>query len=497
MLKVLLPIALIALIISSHPGSMDYGILMMGYTDTKFLPFLDNGLLKLQLGEKLWIRAVGGDVEFILRSPKGSEEAYKLSAGESKLLKKFSDEHDVGNWTLEIVNRGSMHLLVKNPENEPLTIRYRFGRSDLVAELDGSPNAVFVGVEGLERYLLVAGGNNKLNLSTLLERTLADHLTGELIVDILMEDYIIYSGFLEGSTYQVEIEPLTSRITGKIVNETFHVNIPSLHEVGTGGIIPLRPGKAVLRIWLNETNSFSKPAYILDKRFTQFVGTKADRIAPVTLSNVLNHPLRILKASDEYIKAVELTLPIALIRVQDLHGSPLTNISILADNPLSIVNDAAYVLLRKIESIPALPRNPVRTLIKVYVNGFEAKSLTMDLMDGMIYNVTLNLNRLTVEINPQDGELPKDLNLMINGTSFKHENGLCSYLLPPGEYLIEAKASGLGGSVRINLSGDSTVKLRLRKITSLEDALKISAALELVCVFFLACMNYKRHKRNP
>jgi hypothetical protein len=96
-----------------------------------------------------------------------------------------------------------------------------------------------------------------------------------------------------------------------------------------------------------------------------------------------------------------------------------------------------------------------------------------------------------VEIVPQDGELPKDLELRINGAVFKHENSTCSYLLPPGEYVIEAMAPGLKGSAKVNLSEDSKVKVILKWIMRLENALRVSAVAELACIFILAYMSYK------
>jgi len=158
---------------------------------------------------------------------------------------------------------------------------------------------------------------------------------------------------------------------------------------------------------------------------------------------------------------------------------------------VSIIDNTAYMLLRRNESIPAPPSPPLKAPVRVYVNGFETSSITINLMSGKAYNLTISLRRLIVEIIPWDDELPKGLELRINGTIFNHENGTCSYLLPPGEYLIEATAPGLRGSVSVNLSEDSRVKIILRKVTRLEDALKISAIAELACVLMLAYINYR------
>jgi hypothetical protein len=149
------------------------------------------------------------------------------------------------------------------------------------------------------------------------------------------------------------------------------------------------------------------------------------------------------------------------------------------------------MLLRQDESIPAPPIFPLKIPVRVYVNGFEASSPIVSLVRGGAYDLTISLRRLTIEIVSQDGELPKNLELRINGTTFKHENGTCSYLLPPGRYTIEATAPGLRGSTIVGLSEDSKVKIVLEKVIRLEDVLKISAIAELICVPVLALMNYK------
>ena len=493
MLRMLLLMILIALaLLPTCLGlTMDEKGLMVGYTSTNLLPFLENGSLEFQLGEELWARAVGGEVEVVLRSPNGLENIYRIGAGEPTLLKVFSEESDAGIWTLETVNDGSVHIIVKDPEKNPSYVRYRISEKYLVAEIDGSPNAVFIDVEGLGRYPLIAGEDNWLNLSILLGENLGTKLGKEIIVDILSENSIIYEGSLKGSAYRLELEPLMARTTARVEGTLLHIHLPAMHEPDTGGVIPLRPGKAIIRIWLNETYAISRPAYILDRRFIDLVEMPVDRIIFIPLSDALNRSIKAVRANVGEAEVLELTPPLALLRIQDQHGNQVTNASIIASVPVSIVNNTAYMLLRRNESIPAPPSPPLKAPVRVYVNGFEASTITISLMIGKAYNVIISLRRLIVEIVPWNGELPKGLELRINGTIFKHENGTCTYLLPPGEYLIEAIAPGLRGSANVNLFEDSKVKIILRKVTRLEDALKISAIAELACVLMLAYINYR------
>lgn len=200
MFRILLPIILVMFtLIPAYPSlTMDERGLMVGYTGTSPLPFLENGTLEFQLGERLWARAVGGEVEVILRSPGGLEDIHRLRPGELTLLKTFSEESDVGVWTLEVVDDGLMYLVVRDPGKAPLYVRYRIGEKYFSAQLDGPPDAVFIGVEDAGRYLLIAGEDNWLNLSALLGEQLGASLRGEVMVDILSDGSIIYEGSLGG-----------------------------------------------------------------------------------------------------------------------------------------------------------------------------------------------------------------------------------------------------------------------------------------------------------
>ncbi|MCX8187883.1 MAG: hypothetical protein N3F65_04655 [Nitrososphaeria archaeon] len=494
MLKALLITMLITLIASVPSSATADRGLILGYTNNVFLPFLSNSTLEFQLGEELWARAIGAGAEVILRSPKGLEEVHELHAGELKLLKKFERESDIGRWSLELVNEGVMHLVVMNPEAEPLMIRYDMSGSNVLMRLEGSPNAVFIDEEGLDRLLLIAGEANKLNSSHVLGENITDDYWGEVVLEVLSENQIPYEGSLDDVSYHVEYDPLIMKAVTKLENGSFYVNIPGIHEVGVGGLLPLRVGGAVLRMWLNESHRIIKQVYIVDDRFAEFGGIMADRMVSIPLIHVLNKSIKVLGAFDDEIEIIELTIPIAQIMVLDTCGNPLTNASIVANNPIKMLNGTAYILLRDEEDLPAFLNYSITSPIVVYVNGFRADSFEMDLRSGGTYNITLMLNRLTVRVLPPGNELPKDLILTINGTSFKHENGSCSYLLPPNDYLIEAKARGFLGTAKINLSRDLTVELKLQKTMSLEDFLKISAAIELAFLALLAYLNYRSMK---
>ena len=81
--RILLPMILIALaLLPTCLGlTIDEKGLMVGYTSTNLLPFLENGSLEFQLGVELWARAVGGEVKVILRSPKGLESIHRVGTG--------------------------------------------------------------------------------------------------------------------------------------------------------------------------------------------------------------------------------------------------------------------------------------------------------------------------------------------------------------------------------------------------------------------------------
>jgi len=494
---------ILLLILFSHSSLIGEDGLMIGYSNLKLLPFLDGGVLEFQLGESLWVRSMS-EAELILRSPNGLNELYRLREGELKLIKTFKERSEIGNWTLKTRDNRSMRLIVKDPTSAPPTIRYDLHGLNLVAELKGSPNAVFIGLEGLRRYLLVAGRINRLNLNasememanilflTTIDGDLIVSFYKELVADLILEDKLIYKGILGGADYRVEIEPLVARTVSRMDEESFKVEIPKLHEIGAGGVIPLRVGEAVLRLWINETKSITQPIYVLGETFENFSGMIVDRRISIHLSNAMNRSLRILGMIGEEVRVIELKPPLALLRIRDLDERPLTNITIVAEGkPAKVINDTAYILLRTGEEIPPSSRDPIETSVKVYVNGFEAYSSRMYLGDGEAQDLPLRLHRITIEIQAPSEEILEDLILKVDGKIFEHEDGKCSYLLPPGDYLIEVKAPGYEGSMKISLPEDSRVGIKLRRVMTLDDLLKISAAIELACIVALLYMNLK------
>ncbi|MEM4498234.1 MAG: hypothetical protein QW692_05360, partial [Nitrososphaerota archaeon] len=380
---------------------------MVGYSDFKYLPFLSNGSLEFQPGEGLWVKTVGRDTTLILRSPDGLHEVHMLRPGESKLLKTFSGESDVGDWVLEIADGESMILIVRDPDDEPLTISYSISGSNLVARLRGSPSAIFMDTNKGERFILIAGWSNRLNADLLFGGDFEGDLPAEIIIDVLLKEDLIYEGYLEGIPYRGRFEPIVARVKAQMINGSYHVHLPEIHEVGANGIMPLRLGEAILRLWLNESCSLMRPVYILDRRFREFAGTNADRVVTIPLSNILNQSLRILRADDRGLEFIDLNPPVALVRILGSRATPLTNISMMASSPAAVINGTAYILLSESEDVPAYPRSSVRTSIKIYVNGFLAESHDVNLLRGGIYNLSLNLKRLTLEIIPPDKEVLK------------------------------------------------------------------------------------------
>ena len=492
MLRIMCLTILILLIFLLNLNFTHAETLMLGYSNQTFLPFLDNSSLDFQLGEELWVKAIGDNMRLILRSPSGIKEVYVINADKPILLKKFGNKSDKGIWYLESANNRSMKLIVRDPDALSPVIRYGLAGSNFLVQINGPPSVILINAEGLGRHLLIAGETNRLelNVSSFAKEYGGSGFPSMVMIDALSENSIVYRGLLEGSTYKVNIEPLGAKVAAEVHMGSLYFNLPSLHEVGAGGFIPIRPGEASLRIWLNETHSIIVPAYILDSRFNQFAGALVDRIARIPL-NDLNRSLEVLTFSEERVDVIKLTPPVALIRPLDPHGNLLTNVSIVAENPTIVINGTAYILLRRSESIPPSQSRHLNTLIKVYVNGFEADSLLMNLENSKAYNITLNLKRLTLEVEYPSNKLLEGLRLTINGTSFAHDDGKCSYLLPPGEYVIIAKAGEYEGSAKMNLLNDSTIKLKLRRIMQLEDVLKITAAAELLSILVLLYVNYR------
>lgn len=456
---------------------------MVGYTGFYMLPLLDGGALDFEVGEALWIMAPNPPAKVYLESPGGITLIYNLDSRQPQLLRIFSEE-DVGEWMLVSESGERLLLKVRDPWRMGVKALYTFSGESLAVSLAGSSRAVLLSRES-ERVLLIAGVRQSLRLGNLTK--------GKLIVDLLYPGSFLYEGVTRESNYTLRAEPLAGRVVGTVESGLLTIELPRLHEVGAGGVLPLREGSATLRLTSNETVE-EFPAYILDEVFEGFAGESCDREVTIPVEAALNSSLKILLPDSEKAQVLTLRPPLAAARFHDpLHGIYVGNLTIEATRLQTIVvNETAYFLLQDLEEI--YPKHPTRPRIgdddiTIYVNGFRAASMKIALREGEVSAADLNLRLLRVKVLDPDNKPAENVRLKINGKIFYLKSGHGGYLLPPGDYKVKAFSGELRAEADVKLEDDVKLVLRLSRPPRLEEILRLTAAAQLISLLILLLLN--------
>ena len=343
-----------------------------------------------------------------------------------------------------------------------------------MAKIVNGSEAVFLNPPDSKMTLIIAGTRNDIRLNY----SIPD---GEYAADIMYPRKFIYQGLLDGASYRFESESIVGRILIKIKGGNASLTLPELHSVGAGGLLPLRIGGAFMKLRLNETESIYSPIYILDRRFEGFMGRSVSRSMVVPLRDLSDFSISILLTADGEVRVIELKPPISIMRFYDPSHGALNNLTINVGGMLSTtLGDTSYILLKRIESLPRKSLHPVQGVVDIFVNGFKVGVIAVSLKAGEVEKIPIKLHKLSITLVDQGGEVLKDGKLWINEIPMKVVDGRCSYLLPSGTYRLRAEAPGLRGSIMIQLSSDTSVRLRLHRVYDVNELLRLITFAEAV-----------------
>jgi len=460
--------------------------LMVGYTGFYMLPLLDGGTLEFEVGEPLWVMAPNPPTKVYLESPEGVILTYSLNSSRPQLLRIFSEE-DAGGWTLISENGDRLHLEVRDPERMGVKALYSLSPTSLTISLTGSSRAAILS-QSSERILLIAGVEQTVRLGNLTD--------GELVIDLFYPESFLYEGVAEGSNYTLHAEALVGRLVGKVRQGLLTLELPRLHEVGAGGVLPLREGSASLRVTSNETVG-KFPVYVLNKAFEDFAGKPVDRKAVIHLEEALDSSLSVLLPNPENPEETQTLIlrpPLAAARFYDpLHGVYVGNLTIETTRLQAVaVNETAYFLLRDVDEL--YPKHSKKPRIgdddiTVYVNGFRAASMKIALRQGEVTSSKLDLKLLRIKVLSPDNRPAENVKLRINGRIFGLKSGCGGFLLPSGDYRVKAFSGGLRAESHVKLENDAELTLRLSRPLRLEEILRFTAAAQLLGLLILILLN--------
>ncbi len=476
--------AILALLIFSltlHPipaSSNPPNILLVGYSGFYLLPFLDGAALDFEPSESLWILATASETYIKLTSPKGEVISRVVKPGKPVVVKEFAETDPEGEWVLESPLHGRMRIILHKPGGEAW-ISYRFLGRNMISSIEGDGEQVFPSDEG--RILIISGISQSIPVK------------GEAF-ELLYPKKLTLWGNIMLSNYTLNVEPLAARIIGERVDaDHVVINVPRIHEVGPGGVLPVRIGEAILRD--SEGNEIN--VYILDERFKNFTGLKVSRILRILIPESIASYIPIIMPdpkSPEKIVSFQINPPVSAIRLT-YNGNPISNITVDSEDIQSkVINSTVYFILKERERIgEAIRRGNIvgSAVITVKINGFQAMSRIIGLRSGEVQELELTLRKMDIVVIAPDDLQPS---LRINGRPMSLESNKASYLLPPGEYLLEAFADGYYSSVEVSLQDDVKVVLELFRRPGLNDYLRFAAAVQFSVLILLSVLHYRMRK---
>lgn len=465
-------------------------VITLGYSSSSQLPFLENATLRIQPGETLWMTS-SHETTIRVRSPNGTETLLRLEGGNPTPVKQFKEDDSPGEWIIIDQEGRTMKIIFqKSKENRKLI--YDIVGSYLLVRTFTPTSTLILNPSGINpMYLLVAGttqsirlkGNDSVKLQEILENASAANRAIKAKLSYL--EKFKYAGWIGNTSYEIQIEPIVGEIPLSFKDATLFLQLPTLHEVGYRGILPLRSGEAILEI-RRENKTLQLPVYITDQRFKNYQGVQVGTISRIPIKSCNDIWIEVIYATNSSAEFVRVKPPLTMINLFDQHGKRIKNVTVkTAKGSATVINGTIYILAEKATD-PLTESKPAKEHIRVYVNGFKALELEVQPYKNMCIIRTIRLRRLTINLLDQESKPLEGATLSINSTLIRSILGRTTYELPSGVYNIEVKYGWFWISHKIELNRDVELTLRFRKALSLQEALILLAVIETILMAVLA-----------
>jgi hypothetical protein len=500
---VLLIITILLPYVASMDSQEDMASIIVGYSKSYMFPLLDGGRLYFEKGEELWAMTLDKPAVLTLTSPTGIATQYYLEPFKQTLIKLFTEDDEEGQWILSSESYSlTIELSSKKKLEDGTRLNYRISREKLTIETANKDQDVFIIDVEDGGFLTPARIEVDINLPNL--RGENEQIYASVVMDLVYPGEFSYSGKLFDRPYSITMEPLAARIIGKLRRDTLTLVIPGLHEVGAGGVIPVREGEALLKIryvsaeqdkfslkTLNYTSRLEQvKVYIVDGIFNEWAGRSVAKSFSIDIEDALNKTIRVIARSGGGVTISYALIPLAsIIFYEPRLNKIIENISMIVEgHQATIVNGRGYILLSDSESaLPILVSEDSTELqLHAFINNFKIYDGKVKVSRGETYFIPIELRSLKVNIFFPNGTPVYGGVLRVNGSRMDIINGSASYLLPVGRYLIEFNSNEWFGRATIDLLEDTTLRINLTRYPRILDALKTIAGLESITLTFLS-----------
>ena len=431
----------------------------VGYGENIMTPVLHGANMPFYEGEELWIMSAE-NARLRLTSPNGFVYT-ALATAEPQMLKRFGDTDVNGDWLLEQVSPigGVLSMTIELESyatNGNAWLLFNFEEKNFSANIDRKSQslAAFISTSGFPA--VTPRGLVSINLGT--------EYSGPVNVKIFSTEEQVVEGYSGSTKIRVEVPSLVANFSlwalGGLVDGFL---LPNIHEVGSGGMFPLRYGP--IAVYLEPDETWGSAISPVRSEFYVFPFNPG---SDLLLSSKIELPIEETDLKELEVVLANSTVvgfwpPVAKVHVFDEKHNRYLNskeFSLEIGNAQIWYGDDSTHVLYMNRTFLTAPENLTATFeYELRVGGFVVgdvtpRTLTMKPPEDL----TILAEACTLKVKAIDltGQ-PVTATLSINNTISVPVTGEASLLLPRGLYLLQAHSTKGNETDTILLEDDMEV----------------------------------------
>jgi hypothetical protein len=443
----------------------------VGYGGEIMLPLLDGANFSFYIGEELWVMATGETMMW-LSSPDGNVSDVVWANLGPQMLKAFTEQDSVGSWSLGLNTP-------EGPETATIDLRKyaASGPAELSFNLEGDNVSTSIEKDSQSLAAFVSeGGSSAVSPGETVGLEFGTSRSGLANIRILSGEEETIEGKSDNVSQIVEVSPLVANFTVEVVEGHLEFNFPKIHEVGPGGLFPLRYGSITVEASPLEDAEISASSRFYMFPVRPYTGAKLSNNLELAAKDAFQKSFELTmldQTSNATLSATEassifFTLPLANVHIVDeRHGKYLMKedfILIVDGSQVWYDNDSAYVLYSQKASITKENTDiPGSLTYELKIRGFtcsEGGPTTISLKSGESVFITTKVCELKLLVEDLYGN-PLKADMSINDTVSVNITGEATLNLPFGHYSLEVY-SDLGNETRTaDLENDTEITFKL------------------------------------
>ena len=475
----------IGLRFSSIATAPTFSMSFVGYGENTGTPVLHNATLLFYEGEELWVMSME-NVQLRLTSPDGFVYT-AVATAEPQILRKFTDADANGNWLLEQLSpEGVLSMTIeleKYVGNETAELMFNFEGDEFSTKIERKSQSLAA--------FLSSNGSLAITPEGLVSANLGTEYSGPVNVKIFSMEHQVVEGYSGNAQLKVEVTPLVANFSVLANNGLVEFLLPKIHEVGPGGMFPLRYGPIAVYVELSQAWGYVPPSksefYVFPFNPGLDVMLSSEVVLPIKAATLTNFSVVLANS-----KVVRFWSPVANVRVVDTrHDRYFTSEEFsmeIGDAQIWYDLNSAYVLYKNRTSLVA-PENLTAIFeYELRIGGFVAenatpRTLTMKPQEELlIFTEACALKVRAVDLAGQ----PVWATLSINDTISVLIVGEASVMLPRGLYLLQARSGKESETDSILLEDDMDVTFTMGLHALIINILVAMGVVEALVIAFLA-----------